>query len=39
MPEVPVYERMKKEFSWERNFSEKEVVSPKKELEDLSKVY
>tara|TARA_Y100000389_G_scaffold193816_1_gene223028 strand:+ start:3082 stop:3873 length:792 start_codon:yes stop_codon:yes gene_type:complete len=30
MPEVPVYERMKKEFSWERNFSEKEVVSPKK---------
>ena len=32
MPEVPVYERMKKEFSWERNFDEGEVITTKKRV-------
>lgn len=32
MPEVPVYERMKKEFSWERNFNEGEVITTKKRV-------
>ena len=32
MPEVPIYERMKKEFSWERNFSDEEVISTKKRV-------
>ena len=32
MPEVPIYERMKNEFSWERNFSEKNEISVKKRI-------
>jgi SAM-dependent methyltransferase len=32
MPEVPVFERMKNEFSWERNFNKNETVSIKKRV-------
>ena len=32
MPEVPVYERMKNEFSWERNFEEEKKISFKKKI-------
>ena len=32
MPEVPIYERMKNEFSWERNFEKEEKVSLKKKM-------
>lgn len=32
MPEVPIYERMKNEFSWERNFEEEESISLKKKI-------
>ena len=32
MPEVPIYERMRNEFSWERNFEEEEKISLRKKI-------